>query len=152
MAVFDGSCPLDEDDLALISSLDGKKAVAIINKCDLESQINTNLVAENIPFVVSVSAKTGDGAEKIGKAVAERVGADSIDPSAGILTTERQRDCVLRAENAVTEGEAALTAGLTFDAVGVMLDEAIAALCELSGERVSETIVDEVFSSFCVGK
>ena len=152
LAVFDGSCPLDEDDLALISSLDGKKAVAIINKCDLESQINTNLVAENIPFVVSVSAKTGDGAEKIGKAVAERVGADSIDPSAGILTTERQRDCVLRAENAVTEGEAALTAGLTFDAVGVMLDEAIAALCELSGERVSETIVDEVFSSFCVGK
>ena len=152
LAVFDGSCPLDEDDLALISSLEGKKAVAIINKCDLESQINTNLVAENIPFVVSVSAKTGDGADKIGKAVAERVGADSIDPSAGILTTERQRDCVLRAENAVTEGEAALTAGLTFDAVGVMLDEAIAALCELSGERVSETIVDEVFSSFCVGK
>ena len=91
-------------------------------------------------------------AQEIGKAVAETVGADSIDPSAGILTTERQRDCVLRAENAVTEGEAALTAGLTFDAVGVMLDEAIAALCELSGERVSETIVDEVFSSFCVGK
>ncbi len=152
LAVFDGSCPLDKDDLELISSLRGKRAVAIINKSDLEPQIDTTLVDENIPITVTVSAKSGDGTDKIGKAVYDAVGVGGIDPSAGILTTERQRDCVLRAKNAVSEGLAALESGLTFDAVGVMMDEAIAALCELSGEKVSETIVDEVFSSFCVGK
>ena len=69
-----------------------------------------------------------------------------------MMTTERQRDCAERAIAAINEGISALDLGLTFDAVGVLLDEAIAALCELSGERVSDSIVDEVFDTFCVGK
>jgi tRNA modification GTPase len=42
--------------------------------------------------------------------------------------------------------------GETFDALTVVLDEALSAVLELSGERVTEAVVDEVFSHFCVGK
>ncbi len=152
LAVFDGSKPLDKDDMDLIGSLSGKKAVGVINKSDLVTNIDTEYIYAHIPNTVTVSAKSGDGAECIGEAVAKAVGVDGIDPKAGILTTERQKACVLQAKGAVSEAIGVLNIGLTFDAVGVLLDEAIGALCALSGEKVSETIVDEVFSSFCVGK
>ena len=53
---------------------------------------------------------------------------------------------------AVTEAEQALDAGFTLDAVTVSLESAIESLLELTGERVTEAVVDEVFSHFCVGK
>ncbi len=42
--------------------------------------------------------------------------------------------------------------GMTLDAVTISLEQAAGALAELSGERISESVVDEVFSRFCVGK
>ncbi len=152
LAVFDGSKELDGDDLALLERLSGRKAVAFINKSDLDSKIDEKRVMAAISNTVAISAKTGDGVDAAQKAIAAAVGVDGIDPSSAMMTTERQRDCAERALASVKEGLSALFGGLTFDAVGVMLDEAIAALCELSGERVSESIVDEVFSTFCVGK
>lgn len=152
IAVFDGSKALDKDDRALLSALKGKRAIAVINKSDLEQKIDADTIAAAVTHTVVLSAKSGDGIDKIGAAAANLIGIDGVDPSAAMMTTDRQRDCALRASSAVKEALAALECGMTFDAVGVMLDEAISALAELSGERVSESIVDEVFSSFCVGK
>jgi tRNA modification GTPase len=50
------------------------------------------------------------------------------------------------------EALGALEMGLSLDAVTVSLDDATAAILELTGERVTETVVDEVFARFCVGK
>lgn len=152
IAVFDGSQELSDDDAALIGSLAGRRAVAVINKDDLDGRLDADMIKRAVPLCVSVSAKSCEGADRLAAAIAEACGIDGIDPAEGIMTTERQRDCAHRALCAVDEGIAALENGLTFDAVGVMLDEALAALSELSGERVSDAVVDEVFSTFCVGK
>ena len=152
LAVFDGSEPLSNDDLSLIKALKDRRAIAVINKCDLDMKIETELVSSVIKNTVVLSAKSGENAEMVEQAILSVSGLDGLDPTCAMMTTERQRDCVERAKSALNDGIATLEAGLTFDAVGVMLDEAIAALCELSGERVSDSIVDEVFSTFCVGK
>ena len=152
LAVFDGSEPLSNDDLSLIKALKDRRAIAVINKCDLDMKIETELVSSVIKNTVVLSAKSGENAEMVEKAILSVSGLDGLDPTCAMMTTERQRDCAERAKSALNDGIATLEAGLTFDAVGVMLDEAIAALCELSGERVSDSIVDEVFSTFCVGK
>ena len=152
LAVFDGSEPLSNDDLSLIKALKDRRAIAVINKCDLDMKIETELVSSVIKNTVVLSAKSGENAEMVEKAILSLSGLDGLDPTCAMMTTERQRDCAERAKSALNDGIATLEAGLTFDAVGVMLDEAIAALCELSGERVSDSIVDEVFSTFCVGK
>lgn len=152
LAVFDGSEPLSNDDLSLIKALKDRRAIAVINKCDLDMKIETELVSSIIKNTVVLSAKSGENAEMVEKAILSLSGLDGLDPTCAMMTTERQRDCAERAKSALNDGIATLEAGLTFDAVGVMLDEAIAALCELSGERVSDSIVDEVFSTFCVGK
>ena len=75
-----------------------------------------------------------------------------MDPAAPMLANERQRRCVARARDAVAEALAAEHAGMTMDAVGVCIDEAIAALMELTGRQVTDAVVEEVFASFCVGK
>lgn len=152
LAVFDGSEPLSNDDLSLIKALKDRRAIAVINKCDLDMKIEAELVSSVIKNTVVLSAKSGENAEMVEKAILSLSGLDGLDPTCAMMTTERQRDCAERAKSALNDGIATLEAGLTFDAVGVMLDEAIAALCELSGERVSDSIVDEVFSTFCVGK
>lgn len=152
LAVFDGSEPLSNDDLSLIKALKDRRAIAVINKCDLDMKIETELVSSVIKNTVVLSAKSGENAEMVEQAILSLSGLDGLDPTCAMMTTERQRDCAERAKSALNDGIATLEAGLTFDAVGVMLDEAIAALCELSGERVSDSIVDEVFSTFCVGK
>ena len=152
LAVFDGSEPLSNDDLSLIEALKDRRAIAVINKCDLDMKIEAEHVSSVIKNTVVLSAKSGENAEMVEQAILSVSGLDGLDPTCAMMTTERQRDCAERAKSALNDGIATLEAGLTFDAVGVMLDEAIAALCELSGERVSDSIVDEVFSTFCVGK
>ena len=152
LAVFDGSEPLNNDDLALIEALNGRRAIAVINKSDLDMKIDTERIASVIKNTVVLSAKSGENADMVEAAILSVSGLDGLDPTSAMMTTERQRDCAERAKTALNEAIFALEVGLTFDAVSVMLDEAIAALCELSGERVSESIVDEVFDTFCVGK
>ena len=72
--------------------------------------------------------------------------------SSAVLCNERQRSLTTNANNALADAISALEMGLTYDAVTVSLEDAISYLCELTGERVTETVVDNVFHQFCVGK
>ncbi|MGN0591780.1 MAG: tRNA uridine-5-carboxymethylaminomethyl(34) synthesis GTPase MnmE, partial [Ruminococcus sp.] len=65
---------------------------------------------------------------------------------------ERQIRCAKAAENSISEAIAALDAGEMLDGITVLLDEAAEHLMNLTGERVSEKVVEDVFSRFCVGK
>ena len=80
------------------------------------------------------------------------LGTKNFDTTSAILINERQRICCQKAENALSDAEDALNIGLTPDAIGVCIDDAIAALLELTGQKASEAVVDEVFKQFCVGK
>lgn len=75
-----------------------------------------------------------------------------LNPNDGILYTERQRADAKDALACIEEAQDALLRGMTWDAVTVSLEGAVAALNELTGERVSDAVVDRVFEKFCVGK
>ena len=101
---------------------------------------------------VIVSAAEDSGLERLIQAIAEVTGVEQLQSGEPILATERQRDCARRSLDAVEEALGALQCGMTLDAVTVSLDDAVAAILELTGERVTETVVDDVFARFCVGK
>ena len=69
-----------------------------------------------------------------------------------MLINERQLNCCQKSLTCIDEAINAIDSGLTMDAVNVSVDAAIAPLLELTGERVSDAVVNEVFSKFCVGK
>ncbi len=150
LAVFDASKPLDADDRALLEMLTGKTAVAVLNKCDLGRVLTPEDMAPLC--AVSISAKLYDGAEQLSKTVADVTRISQLSPDDAVLISERQRDCATRALDAVTEAKNALKMALTLDAVGVCIDDALAALLELTGKRVTNEVTDEVFRKFCVGK
>ena len=151
-AVFDQSNSLEDEDLCLAEQCKGRNAVCIINKSDLPARFDAALLEPYFCQTVSISAKEGDGLEQLQNAVTSLLGTAALDPAAGLLTTARQLDCARAARDALLQGLDALQCGMTLDAVGVCVDDAIAAMLSLSGERVSERVVQEIFASFCVGK
>lgn len=150
LAVFDCAKPLDGDDLSLIDSVRGKNAIMILNKTDLESKIDKSVFEDF--RTVEISAKSGEGYEKLCKEIADISGTSSLQPDSAVLMNERQRACAERALDGVREAITALKCGNTMDAVGVCVDDALAALFELTGKRVTNEVTDEIFRRFCVGK
>ena len=141
-AVFDGSRPLSPDDERLMEKLRHKECICIINKNKLSAFGN----------IIEISAKDPAAAVTIAKAVSEKTGLDRLDLSSGFIANERQRTCIKDAREYISEAITALEAGITLDAVGIMCENALDRLYELSGENVSEAVIDEVFRRFCVGK
>ena len=152
LAVFDNSRELDEDDMNLLEMATDVPSIAIINKTDLEQNIDINYIQSKINKIIYISAVSGEGKEEIVKAVEEIAGTANLNPSEGILSNERQRVAVSNALNSVREAKSALETGMTFDAVTVSLEDAISELLELTGEKTSDEVIDRVFHNFCVGK
>lgn len=152
LAVFDASHPLAQEDLQLLEAVQATPCVILLNKTDLPQEINLELIQEKYQHIVSISAKEGTGLEALETAVSELLQVNQIDASQGMLFTERQRDAARRACTGVEEALQAVQIGMTLDAVTVSVEDAVSALLELTGERATEAVVDEVFSHFCVGK
>ncbi len=150
LAVFDSSRPFDSEDIRLLKLTEGKRCLYLINKDDLAPEFDPNLLPEGANLL-TLSAKN-DPADSLEAAIVASVGMDKLDLSAGIVANERQLGCVMRASQAVTDATEALKSGMTLDAVGVCIDDALSSLCELTGENVSEQVVEDVFRRFCVGK
>ena len=150
LAVFDCTSPLDDDDYSLIKSVDKENTIIIINKSDLQAKIDLS-VFEGFR-VVETSAKTNVGLEELEKQIVDISGTANLSNDSVVLMNERQRDCAVRALDGVQEALDALNIGLTMDAVGVCVDDALTALFEMTGKRVTNEVTDEIFRKFCVGK
>ena len=88
----------------------------------------------------------------ISSAVARLLGTNQIDPHAASLSGQRQLAAATRAREAVAGALDAAGGGFGLDAVSVCVDDALDALCDLTGENASEAVINEVFERFCVGK
>ena len=173
LAVFDGSESLTREDLALARRCAGRPAIALVNKEDKPTQFDAELIAPYFAMVLPVCCQEEgsrkviaadfamvlpvccqeEGSRKvIAAAVARLLGTNQIDPHAASLSGQRQLAAATRARDAVAGALDAVEGGFGLDAVSVCVDDALDALCELTGENASEAVINEVFERFCVGK
>lgn len=152
LAVFDASETLNDDDRAMMEAIGETPCVAVVNKSDLPAAIDMAEIEARFPAVVTISALSGDGLSALAEAAARVLQTAELNPNDGILYTERQRADAKDALACIEETQDALLRGMTWDAVTVSLEGAVAALNELTGERVSDAVIDRVFEKFCVGK
>lgn len=152
LAVFDASRPAGPEDLALAEKCAGRPAVAILNKTDLDKQFDETVLAPYFCKIISISAKNKDFLPFVEAAVGEVLGVADADPDALLLANERQRAAAQQARDALAEALEAVVGGYTLDAAGVCVDDALRALCALTGEDAAGDVIEEVFSKFCVGK
>lgn len=154
LAVFDYSVELSEEDEKILEAVKEEKmpAIAVINKTDLQGKLDEDKLKQYFQNLVYISANNTNSIKLLSDQIQEVLGFAHIDPSAAMLANERQRLCAQQAERALQESVDALQMGMTLDAVTVSVESAIEALLELTGERVTDTVVDQVFHQFCVGK
>ena len=152
LAVFDSSTEVDDEDMEIIKMCNGKNAVAIINKTDLNTKFNAEKINKRFENVVYLSAKDRNGIQELEKAIEKVLGTADFDTSAATLMNERQLACCKSALQSIDEAISALEIGMTRDALNVNIDVAVESLDTLTGEKATESVVNEIFSQFCVGK
>ena len=152
LAVFDGSEPLTREDLALARKCAGRPAIALINKEDKPTRFDAEVIASYFAMVLPVCCQEEGARKLIASAVARLLGTNQIDPHAASLSGQRQLAAATRAREAVAGALEAAAGGFGLDAVSVCVDDALDALCDLTGENASEAVINEVFERFCVGK
>ena len=140
-------------------ALDQADTLLVMNKSDLPGYGCPMFRAEDTAHTLSVvglSAKTGLGLEFLEEELVRR--AQALLPQAGqraselLLTNQRQTDAVRRAAESVARAGQALEQGVTPDALLTDVEQAMAALGELTGRTVREDITSRIFQRFCVGK
>lgn len=152
IAVFDGTTPIDNDDKKIIDILKNRTSLAVINKADLQQNIDKQYLYDNFIHIVELSAKNVSGINTLSDKIKDIYSLNNLDSSAPILYTIRQKDCITRAISNTNDALNALNLGITFDAVNVCIEDVLSNLLELSGKTASQQVVNGIFAKFCVGK
>lgn len=150
LAVFDSSKDLSDNDKKILADVSPKNTLVVLNKTDLEKKLSGTDF--NGFETAEISVKEQRGLDKLKESILKVLGADSFSDQENFFASQRQKNCAEKACSYLNDALASVRIGETLDAVTVMIDEALSCLLELTGEKASETVVDEVFSRFCVGK
>lgn len=148
--VLDAASDFEEEDKEILKSIGDKKCIIILNKSDLERKCD--IADADIP-IIETSALTGKGIDELKKCITKLFKLGEIQKGEGaIITNMRHKTALICAEEALRNACGALVGGMPTDIASIDINAAISSLGEITGETVSDDIVNEIFHSFCVGK
>ena len=148
LLVVDGHQGWIDEDAALLQRIpDAVPRLVVANKGDRPP----GPMPETVTVDVTISAITGAGEETLIQSLLARCG---VAETSGVLLAlnARQRDLALRAAEALERSQEVAAQQLPWDFWTIDLREAIRALGEITGEELTEAVLDRVFSRFCIGK
>ena len=155
IAVFDDSRALDKEDEKILDLIKDKKAIILINKTDLKKgyvksdERIKSLHKTTIPF----SVLKEEGINELYNAILELFNMNDVDlDNTDIVTSSRQKNYILRAHTALNKAKECVENNMTIDITAVVLKEILEELSSITGENVSEDIINEIFKKFCLGK
>ena len=149
LIVLDAAAPLDAEDEALIRRADDR-AIICLNKSDLPEAVNRKQIAGMTgAMILEMSAQSGAGLDALVGELTRRVAVEGQD---GLLTVQRHIELARQAAEALQSAVDSLEAGMPLDTAAIDLREALERFGEITGENATETVIDRVFSTFCVGK
>ena len=146
---------LETEDLRIIDILKNKRSIILLNKIDeknegLENDIN--IKQTNKP-VIKISAKTKEGIEDLYEQILKMFRLNEIEINDGeVITNIRHKNQIRKAIDALKQAKQGLKIEIPIDIIAVSLKESIEDLSEITGENVSEDIINNIFSKFCLGK
>lgn len=153
LAVLDASTPATKEEEALLSELRRSAAtvVVVLNKCDNGMRFSQHLL-EGFDHVVQLSASCGR-VDALRELVEKLYLSDGISlREDAVVSNARQYAALSRAVDALGVALASLHGGVPLDAACIDVELAMAALGEVDGRAVDESIIADIFSHFCVGK
>ena len=155
IAIFDSSKDLTDEDMEILNLIKGKKVIILLNKIDLNSKIDENdsrLLAVS-QDIIKVSALNNLGIDKLYEKVTDLFNLDQINLDNEVLITNlRQKNLITKAIEHIQETKNTMSNNMPLDIVAISIKEILEDLGSITGDEVSEDIIDEIFSKFCLGK
>lgn len=155
IAIFDASKELDVEDYEILNIIKDKKSIVLLNKIDIDDiNLNENSKLKNASEnILKISAKNGEGIEKLYELISNMFGKKEISMNDGIIITNiRHKNQIDKAITSVDEALLSSEQGLPIDIVSIPIKQILYDLSVITGEDVSEDIINEIFSKFCLGK
>ena len=157
IAVFDLSREFDREDEDLIAALRTARGakICILNKEDSERKLDTGRLSVDFDATITISARDGEDmalallTETVNRLFTDEKISTSVDP---VITSARQHASLMRARECIDAAISAYSVGMPPDAASSDIELALGAIGELDGRSVSENVVGDIFSRFCVGK
>ena len=141
MALFDISSELSEEDEEIFKIL-RSDSIILLTKCDLPQK--------NFMNGIKISTKTGEGIDELLAEISKKVG--KIDYEMNFVNDEREADILRRAIKNLENARETIKNNVGIDFVAIDLRAALELFGEITGESVTEDVINEIFSKFCIGK
>lgn len=155
IAIFDATKELTEDDFEILKLIQGKKAIILLNKIDLPTEIDekNEYLKDFSENILKISALNQDGLEKLYEKISQMFNFNEINLDNDVIITNlRQKNLISKAIEQVKKTEDTIRDGMPLDIVAIFIREILEDLGSITGEFVTDDIIDEIFSKFCLGK
>ena len=155
IAIFDCSKELTEEDKKILNIIKNKKSIIILNKIDLYKKISKNdqMLTSVSKKIIEISALNKEGIENIYNSISEMFNLNEINLDNEILITNiRHKDLINKALEKIQETKTTIKNNMPIDIIAIYIKDILEALGSITGEEVSEDIINEIFSKFCLGK
>ena len=155
IAIFDASKEIDEEELEVIEFIKNKKATIVLNKMDLKAKIDEN--NENLKKlsgnIIKMSALKNIGIDKLYEKITEMFNLNEINlDNENVITNVRQKNLITKAIENVKKAKETIEQKMPIDIVAIFIKDILEDLGKITGEVVTEDIIEEIFANFCLGK
>lgn len=154
LCILDASSPLSKEDILILNECENKKGMILLNKSDLELVTEEKDIQKiSTKNIIRISAKTGDGVEKLENEITSLFLNGEIDYNKDIyITNMRQKQTLLEAEESLCRVMESISSAMPEDFYTIDMTDAYESLGKIIGETVEDDIVDKIFREFCMGK
>ena len=153
--VLDASRKLSEEDMEILGSLKNKKTIVLLNKMDLEPQIELEKIEEfvNSEDIIKISALKHQGIEELQDKIEAMVYNGSVKNSSNLMiTNSRHKDALFKAYESINDAISAIEQRMPYDFIEVDFKNIWDYLGYINGDTVREDLLDTIFANFCIGK
>ena len=155
IAIFDASEELTKEDLEILDLVKDKKTMIILNKNDLNQKINKkDERLRNISSsIINISALNKTGIEDIYEEISKLFDLNEINLDQDIVITNvRHKNLIEKALQSVKKAQKTIEEEMPLDIIAIFIKDILDDLGNITGEVVTDDIIDEIFSKFCLGK
>lgn len=155
IAIFDISKKLDEEDFKILELIKNKKSIILLNKCDLSQKNDEtiNYISKLNKTVLRTSMRTKEGIDELYKTISNMFRNNEVDLNDGVIITNvRHKNQIHKAIESITRTTSRREQNLPIDLIAIDIKNILEELGEITGDNVSEDIIQKIFSKFCLGK
>ena len=153
IAIFDVSRELNKEDEEILSLLEDKNSIILLNKIDLDRKVSLEKIKNVNKPIVEISTKTREGLEKLYSEISNLFKLKEIaNDGETIVSNVRHKNIILNSRRNLDKARETIRNNMPIDMISTHLKEILEELGKITGETVTEDVIAEIFSKFCLGK